>query len=1551
MRYPKHTTRRGVRRGLSQFSRLVTAVAQSHRDFAAKMGLSPLPTRSSQRPPRRGVLLLVILALLAMFGMVAVTVVVVASQARLAAEAHQRLDEVIEPPEKLAHAGLMQVLRGSHNRGSAIGPHSLLENVYGNNWVAGSTGGFQVWNGNAAYPDRHLISTSAALGADAARRRVGAVLTMTDGPARGASSRIVHYDAAGGVFVLLPFPGQTVSGANVLVHGQVVAGNYFISGVPFSGAGFGWNGSQVTDLALRPGNAANRVAGVQANVDYDAPDFQNMLLAAQFTDINGNVLQVIPSLHRPALVRYWQNRGGAAQPEYILRPMHGSFNGSNTAFNAAWSGVLAGSTNRWDVDNDGDGIADSIWVDLGFPARSSPGGRMVKPLFAILCVDLDGRLNVNAHGSLAQVNQDPWGTIGNYYAMPAPSTGQQFASGALSFRGQGYGPAEVNLGALFSLPPSYTPGYQALLTGGGGWYGRYGANMRPGITGIDVLAQARWFDYDYTNGYAAGATDAYGTPPDLQGAIAIGLDVAGRPVWDPSFCGQPGAENPYEMNPARRLARGRADAALPDTPFSATELERVLRGFDRDATTLPPRLRRLLELGGLDPRTRRHDVTTDSVDVPVPGVAGRAAPAAAHFADLLTARNVPQQHWATLFDPGLLAGRKMNLNRPLPGLGQSNYLEARQELARHLFCLAMLLRNPSYTSPWPADTGLGGNEQYLTVRRIAQWAVNVVDFLDADATMTPFQFDPDPFKAAGWTAPTGRPTTGDNLVWGMERPDLLLTETLAFHDRRVADTAFAGADDGRRTEQKNGSSDPPEAADDDLDQPRLPQGSLFVELHCTNEFGAKRSPDLYRLVGGQWVLDVSRVVGNSAVWRMAITEDARIEPEHSSLPHRLGEAPVTFSLETEPSASLMPGSGVPSIPIERIVSFAPMAPATDPDRTYYNRSGEIGLAPGQYLLVGPREVTAVGSTTASPPADSPQQIRLDPVRVDALDGTAYPNAGSEIRPVAAMIAGADAPDGWPNPYIGVSVSEPLPGSYYPPPSDAVTTTDANGFKDWYGDPNAGNPANGHYLDEPLDGRDGMPLAGMTETRTTQGYRYVLLQRLADPNLPHNPISNPYRTVDWMPIDLTVFNGQDTMPEWPPDWATTQEAIDALGPWDRHDPDPNAAVQFETRERAGSGNNLWVAGKFSTLSNSAAGSGANVHFSRPLVHSLGFLNRAFGSPRPGSGAGDPNLGDPQAGPFPWVTWNNRPFANPYELLMVPATTAARFGWEYTMAPSGGPRRPYTAGGDGDGMHVYDHDDVGFVHLMNFLHSGSDTSELHRIFDFLAVPSRFAGAHVWIQGATAPNHLMPTYREPGKVNLNTIFSPRVFRGLMNGLGEDAPDDLWQKFLRSRRGYATATDPSYPSEFAMPFRSAAASRLWPAGVTRPAIDREIEWTLLRSDPNDSETPLFAFDSTQDVNNTDRNPYFRNQGLMRLANATTTRSNVYAVWITVGFFEVSPAPYDADVYPDGWQIGRELGTDTGEIRRHRAFYIIDRSIPVGFQRGEDHNVEKTVLLRRFIE
>jgi hypothetical protein len=93
-----------------------------------------------------------------------------------------------------------------------------------------------------------------------------------------------------------------------------------------------------------------------------------------------------------------------------------------------------------------------------------------------------------------------------------------------------------------------------------------------------------------------------------------------------------------------------------------------------------------------------------------------------------------------------------------------------------------------------------------------------------------------------------------------------------------------------------------------------------------------------------------------------------------------------------------------------------------------------------------------------------------------------------------------------------------------------------------------------------------------------------------------------------------------------------------------------------------------------------------------------------------------------------------------------------------------------------------------------------------------------------------------------------------------------------------------------------------------------------------------------------------FRYQLIEKLSSTTTTRSNVYAVWITVGYFEARPGPV-TQFHPDGYYLGQELGTDTGDVHRHRAFYIFDRTVPMGFVRGLDLNFDKGILIKRFIE
>ena len=66
------------------------------------------------------------------------------------------------------------------------------------------------------------------------------------------------------------------------------------------------------------------------------------------------------------------------------------------------------------------------------------------------------------------------------------------------------------------------------------------------------------------------------------------------------------------------------------------------------------------------------------------------------------------------------------------------------------------------------------------------------------------------------------------------------------------------------------------------------------------------------------------------------------------------------------------------------------------------------------------------------------------------------------------------------------------------------------------------------IHEPFDTRGDYPLHedDADKIGTHADYKAVLLQRLADPAVEYHAIFNPYITVDWKPIDLHVFNGED-----------------------------------------------------------------------------------------------------------------------------------------------------------------------------------------------------------------------------------------------------------------------------------------------------------------------------------------------------------------------------------------------------------------------------------------
>jgi hypothetical protein len=1576
------------------------------------------------------------------------------------------------------------------------------------------------------------------------------------------------------------------------------------------------------------------------NEDYDAPDYQNPHLAF-FASGAQNMENIKPSFHDPALLAYWQTWwlgqgtytgslfGTSTDPlaailarKVMFRPNrydHPTFVDSgprDAQGNTLWQNLEAGNWNAgpWDVDNDGDGVPDSVWIDPAHPVQVTKDGRTYKTLVAYLVIDLDGRLNLNAHGTIHPVDS----TIGTPASFDAPielasmtfrqpnqpQPNQQMpipvryaGQGATNAptpltRGSGYGPAEIRLDRIFR--PNYIGEYRNLLNGGtfngANVPGRYGldyihkwngntlgpatANRAPGYVGEDVASRLR--QWDFPHDYRNSAPSSFGSPPDLRGRVAMGLDIGGQPLMhayravahdtDTNFYNSDWnyekVDDPYELNlndMAGRLgwttmpqaplpAPAAGTPFVPDTPFSIQEMERLLRPFDIDSQTLPSRIVQLAP--SIFQQGLRNLVTTHSFDLPVlspqapPSVrallANNSPPTSNSIIDIVNARvtnggGQVDTAIQTMLAPELRRGLKMDINRPF-GNGAdddndgavddptepnqtANYEnfssnntpvpldmaygtggDGRQLFARHLYILMMLLSDDQYIY---LPFGLEVNDfvrdlpkkAELRAHRLAQWAVNVVDFRDQDNIMTRFEYDTTPFDQGGWQP--------DRVVYGCEMPVLLITETLAFHSRRVVDSAH---DDGEGQKRDEMAGDMMTMGENDLDQALIPRGSAFVELLAIfNPNLSQQAQDLFVNAGGaanpDWKLFLQKMAPDgSPVWRLAVTE---FHTEQGMNPEDRVTTIVDAHMDTvsfEPTNPGLPPTSFTVLPdhhphevrIDRYVYFTNTPPTGlgyDLDhlnRTYHavNTIGAPGS--GEYVVIGPggfgagarqAALSVGGKNGTNPHAASDQTLRMagaflarNTHRYQApVPYQDYPNAQSQIRvPIAIPIASIanipvasaainvnGAPSAWaPGDRVGFSISEPLfSQNYYPKPTEVNPGT---GLREAYGTLDESDPAK-KFIDEPLDARDNldMPLSETTPPRDFRGrrndednllttgtytnVRTVFLQRLADPTQGYDPTSNPYITVDWLPIDLTVFNGEAKWDENQTDYAADE--------WDPDDRDPEAedtnGVNFVSRQRGdlmsytdaptgiGGENtdyNVWrpiSRGPFEIGPNWKTTGNANPpasmddthYFRHKLRHSLGYLNQSYGHPMTTQDVqastnamqsdnarnyrGWPKAHNANAGkPFPWIKWNNRPFASVHELLDVPSSTPGRLCYEFnhTTLAHPDPMR-VTTGSYEIGQNAQQRRE--FRHLLNFFHSRNDdnpapdeSADLFCVLDFLHVPSRFVGTETVLNpnvysetnapagNETAlfrpPYNLISNYRDPGRINLNTINSEAVWNAVMpykdDGSG---PAVSWDDFQISRRGDATITNPlapvtrggaTLPTIMRNPFRSGASADLVPSTGNLVQLRHQgINATILRAageNPDDppqaggQKVPLFAT-TTSDTNTADpayrnnsRNSAFRYQNIERLSNLVTTRSNVYAVWVTVGYFEAIPNVGGIDAgHPDGYQIGAELGSETGDVKRHRGFYIFDRSIPVGFERGMNHNIDRAIILKRFIE
>jgi hypothetical protein len=262
------------------------------------------------------------------------------------------------------------------------------------------------------------------------------------------------------------------------------------------------------------------------------------------------------------------------------------------------------------------------------------------------------------------------------------------------------------------------------------------------------------------------------------------------------------------------------------------------------------------------------------------------------------------------------------------------------------------------------------------------------------------------------------------------------------------------------------------------------------------------------------------------------------------------------------------------------------------------------------------------------------------------------------------------------------------------------------------------------------------------------------------------------------------------------------------------------------------------------------------------------------------------GPPDTGDTAWFVWPNRPFISAAELLLVPQGDCLTILENY--------EKPDPEDWDTIGIPLDD--------------AAAMTAVKGLLFDCVHVPTRFSSIHTTattsqpdhtgIHPTTTPVNQFSAHREPGRVNLNTITSDQVWNTVVAG------------------------------PLANPLVSGTAAGLGMAHSANKTVKTMLEAMDLESGGTDVVVDNDAALAVA------LNPAHALYTATRLANTVTTRSNVFAIWITLREY-----------------VGNSPNDDPDSVRYHRGFYIVDRSIPVGFEEGRDHNVWECVRLRRVIE
>lgn len=539
--------------------------------------------------------------------------------------------------------------------------------------------------------------------------------------------------------------------------------------------------------------------GARANfsTSYTYPDMSNMFLAAVRAD--GTVIS--PSYHRKWSFNPSNNLNDVSNPNWtnaqgkymILRPRPQD-NGAGFPYPTDATG---------DISNLGGGSNDSIWMDIGSPVKALPDGTLYKPLYAALVVDLDGRINLNVAGNIK-------------------------GGGTTQVSNMGMGPWEMNLSSVLSVDATEWP---KLFLGNGTNNGRYGPDGKPNVntftnnstvnltpTGNAAVGGLLYNFYDYDGGNESGG----GRSGPIVLPSGVGVCFPSKPTGYGNGSAAELTNHPQLFNVFW--------AGGDDVVFSVASMKSLLYNGPTGSTIATSTLGKLCPNnfvnGGAASTRARNLVTTISFDLDQPGITPwlngtqpyiLTAPAvfptgaAQPFPGVTTVTGGTAN---SEFNAGGQAAEvsatpkigRIDLNRKLTDYptpqtdgrflasDMTTFTQAQQDridLAADIYARLVYVTGVfnQFSNP-----GSPTQQDIDALRYLAQLAVNMVDYIDTDEYMTPFNWvNATPKNPAMTTqgsfpaAATALDTIGKGWVFGTEMPRLVLNETYAEIDNDTGD--------------------------------------------------------------------------------------------------------------------------------------------------------------------------------------------------------------------------------------------------------------------------------------------------------------------------------------------------------------------------------------------------------------------------------------------------------------------------------------------------------------------------------------------------------------------------------------------------------------------------------------------------------------------------------------------------------------------------------------------------------------------------------------------